>query len=161
MNIVSKMVFCTLIFASSQTFGELVSISNCGPRCEISLSEIGSYLETEVPSGEWMVSIWSTNKAVQSCLAKKVKNPGSWSEYGEDWQGFRTDLEGMVHAACIEPMFKQTGIRVLEILLEKERFLDPKDKREYTLNPVLIPKGSYLNQVWIRGRVEKPGGKRK
>jgi hypothetical protein len=99
------------------------------------------------------------HQPIKSCLNENIINSGSWDEYGEDGIEFRRYIERLVFEYCVKPMLGHTNITVVEMFLEKEAFLDPISGRSYGLAPLVIPKGSYLNQVWLRVRVKKSDNK--
>jgi len=146
-----------LLLTSSNSYAELIGITECGSKCEENLLDIGSYLEGKVPDEGVVISIWSFNsKSVHECLMKNILNSGEWSQFGNNSREFRAFIEAAVNEKCIKPMLSHTDLAIEETFLEKERFLDPESNQEYGLEPNLIPIGSYLNQAWIRVRVNRP-----
>jgi hypothetical protein len=155
-----RILLIALLFSSQQVSADLIGISDCGIECDKTLHGIGNYLETQVNGDEIIVSLWSKdNKPIKSCLNENIINSGSWDEYGEDGIKFRRYIERLVFEYCVKPMLGHTNITVVEMFLEKEAFLDPSSGRSYGLVPLVIPKGSYLNQVWLRVRVKKSDNK--
>jgi len=145
-----------LLLISSNSYAELIGITECGSECEENLPNIGSYLEGKVPDKGAVISIWSFNsKPVHECLMKNILNSGEWYQFGNNSRQFRAFIEAAVNEKCVRPMLSHTDLVIEETFLEKERFFDPESNQEYGLEPNLIPIGSYLNQAWVRVRVNR------